>query len=333
MTFGHPYFLPLLGLLPLIAWLRGRHGKRPAFVYSSVRLLAGLSTASRSNAGRFLLALRYLALGALFIAFAQPRLTHTETRIKASGVDIVVAIDLSGSMESEDFALRGQRVNRLEMAKNVLGKFIEERENDRIGLVAFGGKAYIAAPLTLDHDFLQQDVERLRLHLIEDNTAIGSALATAVNRLRDVKSKSKIVILMTDGQNNAGQIAPLKAAEAAKALGVKVYTIGVGTRGIAPMPMRMAPNGPVVGYRNMQVDIDEQTLEEIARMTGGKYFRADNADRFRAIYAEIDKLEKSEADVKKFARHHELFPWFVSFGLALLLVEVALAHTALRRLP
>lgn len=332
MTFGHPYLLLLLALLPLLAWLRGRQGKSPAFVYSSVRLLAGLSSASRSNAGRFLLALRYLALAALIIAMAQPRLTRTETRIKASGVDIIVAIDLSGSMESEDFSIRGQRVNRLEMAKDVLSKFIEERPNDRIGLVAFGGKAYIAAPLTLDHDFLQQDVERLRLHMIEDNTAIGSALATAVNRLRDVKSKSKIVILMTDGQNNAGQIAPLKAAEAAKALSVKVYTIGVGTRGVAPMPVR-GPNGQVFGYQNMRVDIDEATLEEIAKMTGGKYFRADNAERFRAIYAAIDKMEKSEADVKKFSHHRELFPWFVSFGMTVLLVEVALAHTALRRLP
>jgi Ca-activated chloride channel homolog len=330
MTFGHPYLLLLLLLLPVLAWLRGRRGQQPAFVYSSIRLLAGLTNASRSRAGQFLAALRYLALALLIFALSQPRLTKTETTVKASGVDIVVAIDMSGSMESEDFVVRGERVNRLNMAKIVLEKFIEQRPNDRIGLVCFGGRAYIGAPLTLDHDFLQQNIERLRLHTIEDNTAIGSGLATSVNRLRDLKSKSKIVILMTDGQNNAGKIAPLTAAEAAKALGVKVYTIGVGTQGVAPMPVMVF--GRKI-YQNVPVDIDEATLQEIARMTGGKYYRADDARKFQAIYAEIDKLEKSEADVKKFARHRELFPWFVAVGLSLLLAEVTLAQTWLRRLP
>ena len=331
MTFGHPYLLLLLPLLPVLAWLQGRRGQKPAFVYSSIRLLAGLSATSRSRAGAFLAALRYLALALLIVALSQPRLTRTETTVKASGVDIVVAIDMSGSMESEDFVVRGQRVNRLNMAKAVLEKFIEERPNDRIGLVCFGGRAYIGAPLTLDHEFLLQNVERLRLHTIEDNTAIGSGLATSVNRLRDLQSKSKIVILMTDGQNNAGKIAPLTAAEAAKALGVKVYTIGVGTQGVAPMPVRL-PDGRRF-YQNVPVDIDEATLEAISKMTGGKYYRADDAKRFAEIYAQIDKLEKSEADVKKFARHRELFPWFVAFGLSLLLVEVTLGQTLLRRLP
>lgn len=330
MTFGHPYVLLGLLLLPLLAWLRGRRGRSPAFVYSSVRLLAGLSSVRKTRAGQFLAALRYLALGLLIFALSQPRLTKTETTVKASGVDIVVAIDMSGSMESEDFVVGGQRVNRLNMAKMVLEKFIEQRPNDRIGLVCFGGRAYIAAPLTLDHDFLLQNVERLRLHTIEDNTAIGSGLATAVNRLRDVKSKSKIVILMTDGQNNAGKIAPLTAAEAARALGVKVYTIGVGRQGVAPMPVMMF--GRKV-YQNVPVDIDEETLKQIADMTGGKYYRADDARKFQAIYAEIDKLEKSEAEVKKFARHRELFPWFVALGLSLLLAEVTLGQTVLRRLP
>lgn len=330
MTFGRPYLLALLLLVPLLAWLKGRRGRPPAFLYSSVRLVAGLAQPHRSHAGAVLAALRWLTLGLLLFALAQPRLTRTQTTIKASGVDIVVAIDLSGSMESEDFVVRGQRVNRLNMAKAVLEKFIEQRPNDRIGLVAFAGRAYIACPLTLDHDFLLQNVERLRLHMIEDNTAIGSALATAVNRVRDVKSKSKIVILMTDGQNNAGKIAPLTAAEAARALGAKVYTIGVGTRGTAPMPVYMFGQKM---YQQMPVDIDEDTLQKIADMTGGKYYRADNAEKFQSIYAEIDKLEKSAADVKKFAQHRELFPWFVSLGLALLLVEVVLGQTVLRRLP
>lgn len=330
MTLGHPYFLFLLLLLPVLAWLKGRRGQPPAFVYSSVRLLDGLASVSRSRAGRFLAALRWATLGLLVFALSQPRLTKTQTQVKASGVDIVVAIDLSGSMESEDFVVRGERVNRLNMAKAVLEQFIEQRPNDRIGLVAFGGRAYIAAPLTLDHDFLLQNVERLRLHMIEDNTAIGSALATAVNRLRDVKSKSKIVILMTDGQNNAGQIAPLTAAEAAQSLGVKVYTIGVGTRGLAPMPVYAFGQK---FYQNMPVDIDEDTLQQISQKTGGRYYRADNAARFQSIYAEIDTLEKTEATVKKFAQHRELFPYFVAIGLSLLLVEVVAAQTVLRRLP
>src|SRR6185369_11556224 len=187
-----------------------------------------------------------------------------------------------------DFVVNNQRIDRLDMAKIVLSQFIDLRPNDRIGLVAFGGKAYIASPLTLDHDFLQENVARLRLHLIEDNTALGSGLATAVNRLRDLKSKSKIVILVTDGANNAGTIAPLDAANAAKALGVKVYTVGVGNEEVARQ------------MRRLDLLPDEATLRKIAEITGGKYYRADNAERFRQIYAEIDKLEKTEATISKY---------------------------------
>lgn len=330
MTFAHPYLLLLLLALPVLAWLRGRRGQPPAFVYSSTQLVRGLGDAHRSHAGALLAALRWLSLALLLTALAQPRLTRTETQVKASGVDIVVALDLSGSMESEDFERGAERINRLTMAKEVLESFIEKRPADRIGLVAFAGKAYVAAPLTLDHDFLLQNVERLRLHMVEEGTAIGSGLATAVNRLRDVQSKSKIVILMTDGQNNAGKIAPLTAAEAAKSLGVKVYTIGVGTRGMAPMPVSFFGQKR---YQMVPVDIDEDTLQKVADLTGGKYYRADNARTFRQIYDEIDRLEKTEAEVKKFSQHRELFMWFVAAGLLLLLAEVLLNHTVLRRLP
>ncbi len=321
MTFAHPYLLLLLLGLPVLAWLKGRRGRPPAFLYSSVRLVAGLTQARRSRAGTILAALRWLVLAAFVIALAQPRLLKSTTTVKASGIDIVVAIDLSGSMELPDFVVHGQRVNRLDMAKSVLSGFIDERPNDRIGLVAFGGRAYIASPLTLDHDFLQENVDRLHLHMIEDNTAIGDGLTTALNRLRGLQSKSKIVILMTDGQNNAGKVAPLTAAEAAQALGVKVYTIGIGNDEIASQMHRpdLLP--------------DEDTLQKIAQMTGGKYYRADNAERFRQIYAEIDKLEKTEAVINKFAQYQELFPWLVSFGLVLLLTEVALGQTIFRRLP
>jgi Ca-activated chloride channel homolog len=321
MVFAHPYLLLLLLLLPLLAWLKGRRGRPPAFLYSSLQLVAGLTQARRSRAGAVLAALRWLALAAFIIALAQPRLMKSATTVKASGIDIVAVIDLSGSMELPDFAMRGQRVSRLDMAKFVLSQFIDERPNDRIGLVAFGGRAYIAAPPTLDHDFLQQSVGRLHLHMIEDNTAIGDALTTGLNRLRSLQSKSKIIILMTDGQSNAGKIDPLTAAEAAQALGVKVYTIGVGNDEIARQ------------MRRPDLLPDEDTLQKIAQMTGGNYYRADNAERFRQIYAEIDKLEKTEAVINKFAQFDELFPWLVSLGLALLLVEVALGQTIFRRLP
>lgn len=332
MTFGHPYFLLLLLLLPLVAWLKGRRGEPPAFVYSSVQLVRGILNITPAKSGGFLSALRWLALALLILALAQPRLTKSETKVSASGVDIVVALDMSGSMISEDFEVRGERVNRFNMARAVLKQFIDKRPNDRIGLVVFASQAYIATPLTLDHDFLLQNLERLEIGAIDENrTAIGSALSTAVNRLRELKSKSKIVILMTDGQNNSGKIAPLTAAEAAEALKVKVYTIGVGMRGMAPMPLFFG--GRRVSERMEPVDIDEDTLQKIANRTGGKYYRADNTARFQSIYAEIDKLEKTEKEIKKFSLHRELFAWVITPGLTLVLLEILLRHTAWRRLP
>jgi Ca-activated chloride channel family protein len=332
VTFAHPYFLLLLLLLPVLAWLKGRRGQPPAFIYSSVQLVRAVLNVTRSRSGGLLAALRWFALGLFIIALAQPRLTSSETRVSASGVDIVVALDMSGSMASEDFEVGNGRLSRLEMAKAVLKKFIDKRPNDRIGLVVFATQAYVAAPPTLDHDFLLEHLERLDLGTIDPNqTAIGSALSAAINRLRELKSKSRIVILMTDGENNAGKLAPLTVAEAAQALGVKVYTIGVGMQGKAPMPVFFGRRK--MGYQWQPVDIDEDTLKKIASMTGAKYYRADNSERFQAIYAEIDKLEKSEADIKKFTQFRELFPWFISPGLGLILVEWVLGHTMLRRLP
>ena len=332
MIFAHPYFLLLLLLLPLLAWLKGRRGQPPAFLYSSVRLAAGLTRARHSRAGALLAAMRWLALAAFIIALAQPRLLKSTTTVKASGIDIVCALDMSGSMISEDFVVRGERVNRFNMARSVLKTFIDARPNDRIGLVVFAVRAFIAAPLTLDHDYLQENLDRLEIGTINsDATAIGDALTTAINRLRDLKAKSKIIILATDGQNNSGKIQPLVAADAAAALGIKIYTVGIGEQGTAPMPVFMG--GRKVGYQNIPVDVDETTLQQIADKTAGRYYRADNAERFQQIYAEIDKLEKTEAVINKFAQFEELFPWVVSFGLALLLVEVTLGQTVFRRLP
>ena len=330
MNFAHPSFLLLLLLLPVLAWLKGRSGLGVAFLYSSVDLVRPVAGFKRSRAGRILAALRWFSLALFIIALAQPRLIKGESRIKASGIDIAVAIDLSGSMASEDFKNNGKQTSRLDVAKEVLGKFIDNRPNDRIGLVAFAGRAYIASPLTLDHDFLHQNLQRLRLGLIEDRTAIGSALMAAINRLRDLKSKSRIVILMTDGQNNAGKVQPLTAAEVGQTLGVKVYTIGVGIRGQAPFPV-MTPFGKQ--YQMMDVDIDEDTLTKISEKTHGKYFRADSTDTLKRIYDEIDRLEKSDAEVKKYQRYTELSGIVIIAGLGILLLEVALSQTVWRKLP
>jgi Ca-activated chloride channel family protein len=333
MTFAHPFFLLLLLLLPVLAWLEGKRGKRSAFLYSSVQLVKPISGLSRSRAGRILLLLRWLSLALFIIAFAQPRLIKSESTSRSSGIDIVVAIDLSGSMASEDFELNHKRVDRLTIAKDVLQKFIDKRPADRIGLVAFAGRAYIASPLTLDHDFLQQNLERLRLGMIEDHTAIGSALTSALNRLRDQRAKSKIIILMTDGQNNAGKVPPLTAAEVAQTLKVKVYTIGVGKRGTAPYPAGVNPFTGQKMYQQVPVDIDEDTLTKIADRTGGKYFRADNSENLKKIYAEIDRLEKTDFEMKKFREYNELFGWVILAGLFILLLEIILSQTVWRKLP
>src|ERR1017187_4653052 len=332
MAFAHPYLLLLLLLIPPLAWLKGRRGVPPAFVYSSVQLVRGMQNITRARAGGFLMSLRWLILAIFIVALAQPRLTKSTTSVKASGVDIVVALDMSGSMVSEDFVVHGERVNRFNMARTVLKGFIDKRPNDRIGLILFATQAFIATPLTLDHDYLQENIDRLEIGAINENaTAIGDGLGTAVNRLRDLESKSKIVILMTDGQNNSGKLEPLLAAEAAAAVKVKVYTVGIGERGQAPMPGRDMFGRK--GYQMVPVDIDEGTLQKIADQTGGKYYRADNAEKFRQIYDEIDKLEKTEATISKYTQFKELFPWLAGGGLALLMLEIVLGQTAFLRLP
>jgi len=323
MTFGHPYFLLLGLLLPLLAWLKGRRGSPPAFLYSSVKLVAGLAQARRSQAGNILGALRWLTLALFIIAIAQPRLSKSTTEVKASGIDIVVALDLSGSMRTPDYQEYGQGVSRFDMAKSVLKKFVQERPDDRIGLVVFAAQAFIASPMTLDHDYLLDNIERLEIGTINsDATAIGDGITTALNRLRDLKSKSKIIVLMTDGANNSGKIDPITATEAAQALGVKIYTIGLGNKEIVQR-MGLPP-----GFLP-----DEDTLIKIAQMTGGQFYRGDNSEKLRTIYDEIDKMEKTEAVVNKYTQFKELFPWFLTTGAGLLLLEIILGQTIFRRLP
>lgn len=338
MSFAHPYILLLLLLVPLLAWLKGKRNRQPAFLYSSVQLVKGIIGITRSSAGSILLKMRWLAFVLFIIALAQPRFSLSETKVSASGVDIVIALDMSGSMSAEDegFELNGQQATRFAIAKDVLKKFVEKRPNDRLGLVIFATHAFVVVPPTLDHDFLSANLERLDMNMqgFDDHaTAIGSALSTSLNRLRDLKSKSKIVILMTDGENNSGKVPPLTAAEAAQALGIKVYTIGVGTRGVARIFTGQMDFAGRKVYQKIPVDVDEATLTKIADMTHGKYYRADSSETLKKIYTDIDRLEKTDAEVKKYTQYNELFPWVILPGLFLLLLEIILSNTIWRKLP
>ena len=334
MRLESPWWLLLLLLLPLLDWMRKRwFVGQPSLMFSSVQLLRGITALSKPKSGLLLNFLRWSALIFFVVAMARPQWGEGVEKIKASGIDIAVAFDLSGSMLAEDFQLNGERVNRATVAKKVLKGFVEDRPADRIGLVAFAGRAYIAAPLTLDHEFLMTNLNRLEAgsEAIEDGTAIGSAISAGLNRLRNLDSESKVIILMTDGQNNSGAVNPLTAAEAAELLGVKVYTIGVGTIGMAPMPYKDVFNRK--RYRNVEVNIDEETLKKIAERTGGKYFRADSSRKLMEIYNDIDELEKTEVEVERYFNYDELFYYFVLVGLVLLLLELILANSVWLKLP
>jgi len=332
LAFAQPKFLWLLLLIPLAAWLKGKLGGTPGILFSTTKTIARIGARRRSRAGDFLTGLLYLALVCLILAMARPQLGKTITRTLASGIDIMLAIDVSKSMLAEDFTIGAQRANRLEAAKRVTEEFIRQRPNDRIGIVGFAGRPYLVSPLTLDHDWLLQNLERIQIGLVEDGTAIGSALASASSRLKDKEAKSKLVVLLTDGENNAGRVTPMTAAEAAKALGIKVYTVGSGTRGIAPYPV-IDQSGRVRGYQQIQGEFDEETLRNIAAMTGGAYFRATDTKSLEKIFQEIDQLEKSEVEIQKVAQYRDLFPWFVLIGTLLLAAETLLGQTIWRRLP
>jgi Ca-activated chloride channel family protein len=331
LRFLNPGFLWLLALLPLLALWRGRQGRVAAVEYSSVEIARTVARETRSRPARWMTMLRLLVATLLILGLARPQYGRGRSEVQASGVDLMLAVDVSGSMEALDFTLDGQPANRLDCVKSVVSKFVEARPNDRIGLVAFAGAPYLVSPLTLDHDWLKQNLERVRIGLIEDSTAIGSALATSVNRLRDQPAKSKIVVLLTDGMNNAGKVAPQTAAEAAKAMGVKVYTIGAGAQGEAPVPVKdQFGNQRIVMAK---VDVDEGALKKIAEETGGKFFRATDTDSLTKIYAEIDRMEKTTHPVKQFAKYHELFALAVVPGLMLLGLTLGLEQTRFRRLP
>ena len=330
--FLQPEWLWLLALLPLAMIWRGRRGPVAAIEFSDVGLAREVSRRSRSRIGGWVWLLPLLAAALMIVGLARPQRGNSRTEVTANGIDIVLGLDVSGSMQALDFLVDGHRVNRIEVVKSVVSKFIEERPNDRIGLIAFAAAPYLVSPLTLDHDWLQQNLERVSTAVgNDDGTAIGSAIAAGVNRLRKTNAKSKVMILLTDGMNNTGKVSPLAAAEAARALGVKVYTIGVGVRGMAPIPMKdQAGNTRLVMDR---VDVDEKTLQAVAGQTGGTFYRATDTDSLQKIYEQINRLEKTALTVQKFEHYDELYSWALIPAIAFLGLGVGLRHTRFRRLP
>ncbi|MEE4196134.1 MAG: VWA domain-containing protein [Bacteroidales bacterium] len=327
MTFANPNLLYLLLLiLPIVFWYVFKHQTINASIQvSSLKGIEPKHLTYKHILRHGLFVFRMIALALLIMALARPQSTLSWKNEKTEGIDIVLALDISSSMLARDF-----EPDRLEASKDLAIQFINGRRNDRMGLVVFSGESFTQCPLTSDHNVLINLFRDIESGIIEDGTAIGMGLATAVNRLKDSKSPSKVIILLTDGVNNAGAIAPITAAELAQTFGIKVYTIGVGSMGQAPYPVN-TPYG--IQLRNMPVEIDEALLEDIAQSTGGKYFRATDNAKLKQIYNEIDQMEKIEIEVKEFSRKQEEFLLFVFIASVLLLTEIVLRNTLLRQIP
>ncbi len=328
--FADPYYLLLLLVLPLMVWwhFRGRVRASGKIIYSDVSLLKKIKPSLKQRLRPLLFGLRVLAVTVIIFALARPQSSSKEEKVTTEGIDIVLAMDVSSSMLAEDFRPK----NRIGAAKMVAKEFIKGRQNDRIGLVVFAGESFTQCPLTLDYGVIYTILDHLKVASKDwDGTAIGMGLATAINRLKDSKAKSKVIILLTDGRNNRGQIDPITAARMAKAFNIRVYTIGTGTRGTAMYPI----DDPLWGrrYVPMRVDIDENLLKQIAQITGGKYFRATSTEKLRQIYEEIGKMEKTKIQVKEYTRYQEYFVYFLTIGLILLLAELALANTYFKTIP
>ena len=325
--FANPkYFLLLVLLVPMILWYVFKEKQSHADLqFSSLRAFRGIRHAGRVWLRHLLFACKVLAIVFLVTALARPQSSNSWQTYSSEGIDIVLGLDISTSMLARDFT-----PDRLEAAKEVATKFILERPQDRIGLVVFAGESFTQCPLTTDQAVLVNLLREVQSGMIEDGTAIGLGLANAVNRLKDSPAKSKVVILLTDGVNNRGSIAPVTAAELAKTYGIRVYTIGVGTYGEAPYPVQ-TPFG--IHLQNVPVEIDEAVLKQIASVTGGQYFRATDNDKLQQIYNEIDQLEKSKVEVKHFSKREEQYFWFGLVGMLLLVTEALLRYTLLRKIP
>ncbi len=327
--FDSPWLLLFLAMIPWVAYL-SRRKRKGTLHYSSIDRLKALRPARVDLLEAFPIILRCLAIALIVLAFARPQEGRKKTEIISPGVDIILAIDTSGSMKALDLKKDDKRVDRLAVVKDVVMEFVQEREYDRIGMVAFGKEAFTQCPLTLDHNILLNFLDKLKIGIAGDMTAIGNAIGISIKRLKDVKSKSKVIILLTDGRNNAGAITPTQAAEIAKTYGIKIYSIGVGSFGKAPFLVDSFFGKRYV-YRN--VELDELTLKIIAAKTDGKYFRAASADALKKVYDQIDLLETTEVKVIEHSEYSELFPRFLIPGLILLLMEFFFISTRLRRVP
>ncbi len=325
IEFAHPQFFWLLLSLPLLAvYIYWKKNQRMVFLhYSSLTFWKGNFKTFKSGLLEWFFLFRLFALFFLIVAMARPQKSSAWQDVTTEGIDIILSVDISTSMLAEDF-----KPNRLESSKNIAIDFIEGRPNDRIGLVVFSGESFTQCPLTTDHDVLKNLFRDIRCGMLSDGTAIGSGLGTSVSRLKESTSKSKVIILLTDGSNNTGSISPLDAAKIAQTFGVRVYTIGVGTEGMAPYPFK-DPFGRIV-YQNVKVEIDEKLLSNIAEQTGGKYFRAKNNNALKKIYQEIDTLEKTKFQVHEFKNKQEaFFPWIL-MGFGLLIIEFMLKYLFLK---
>ena len=325
--FAQPGYFFLLLIIPVLVvwyWFRNRSGK-PGITLSSLEGFSGYRPTLRQRLIHFPYILRMLCIALLITVLARPQSSSGGRNISTEGIDIIIAFDVSGSMLAEDF-----KPNRIEAAKKVGIEFVEGRPNDRIGLVVFAGESFTQCPLTTDHSVLKNIFKDVRNNMLTDGTALGEGLATAITRIKDSKAKSKVIILMTDGVNNAGSIAPALAAEIAKTFHIRVYTVGVGTMGYAPYPIK-TPFG--IQYQQMEVQIDEASLKDIAAQTDGKYFRATDNRKLKGIYDAIDKLEKTKVEITEFRKHDEKFLLFALAAALCLALEIVLRYTLLRSMP
>jgi Ca-activated chloride channel family protein len=326
VNFARPVLLLLLAALPLWWWVRARRLRAtPGTPMSDVR--AAVVSNGRAWVARLPVSLRSVCLGAWIVAAAGPRLGTVRTEMRTEGISIVLAVDISSSMLAEDFAPQ----NRLDVARQTAVEFVRARTSDRIGVVAFAGQALTQVPITTDYDILERALLDLRVGLVEDGTAIGTAIATASNRLRRAPGKSRVVVLLTDGVNNRGTVDPRTAAQAAEALGIRIHAIGVGTEGEAPVPTGEGLQG--MRYQTLPVEIDEPLLTEIATSTGGRYFRATDRESLRGVFREIDRLEKTPVQQVVYRRFEEAYRWPVALGLLALALEIVVAATFAVRVP
>lgn len=320
------YLFLLLLLIPYIIWYILKHRKNEATLQiSDARVYAHTPRSYKNYLLHVPFILRVISLILIILVLARPQTTDSWQNSEIEGIDIMMAIDVSTSMLAEDL-----KPNRLEAAKEVASQFVAGRPNDNIGITLFAGESFTQCPLTVDHAVLLNLIKEIKCGLIEDGTAVGMGIANAVTRLKDSKAKSKVIILLTDGTNNRGDISPLTAAEIAKSFGIRVYTIGVGTNGMAPYPYPVAGR---VQYVNMQVEIDEKTLTQIAGITEGNYFRATSNTKLKEVYEEIDKLEKTKLSVKEFSKREEEYQWFALAAFVCVLLEVLLRNSILKKIP